>query len=150
MNQKDVKGKNQGAIRLSDVEILVLETENMRFKLSPRERVVNYRHIISPRDGWMDFPDDFFNERRATVSEADMESISNSFGKLFLKYKVESELEPLPEGAERKAYLKAQASGTTFFYTDTHASNDGYRVETEPVAEDFIQIIRLLSKYVIV
>lgn len=148
MNQRDVEPKeSQVAVRLSDVDFLVLEANRMRLVLSPKEGGVNFKHTMSPSDGWMSFPDGYFDEKESTVSQADMELISNTFDKLVLKNKIESKLEMLPPGAEPDAYLRAQVSGTNYFYTNTHVANGGYRVETEAVAEEFIQMIQLLNKY---
>lgn len=74
-----------------------------------------------------------------------MSQISTAFERLFTMQTPEDHLDYLPPGAVRDAYMRITLLGKEVYYTNTHVIKDGFKVKTDPVAEEFIQIIQLLE-----
>lgn len=142
------KMKQQRAVRFSDVDSIVMVTEGMHFELLPRDRVVKYRNVISPRDSYSVFPDGYFDEKKATIPQDDINLISAVFDRMFQSRIPENDLSPLPPGATRDAYMSISLKGNTVaYYTNSHTTGGGFQVETEPVAVEFMQLIQLLKQH---
>ena len=143
---KRKKEKQHQIIRFSDVESITIETEKMHFELLPGECTVKYRNVISPTSARMSFPDGFFNERESRIPNNTMNLISASFDQLFTRTAPEDHLDILPPGAARDAYMGITlARNTVYYYTNTHTTTDGFQVKTDPIADEFIQIVQLLK-----
>ena len=142
------KKKEHKIIRFSNVENIIMETEGMHFEFSPIDRVVKYRNVISPKYGNMVFPDGDFDEKKVTISQDDMKLISATFDRMFQNRTPENDLLPLPIGAKYDAYMRISLrENMVVYYTNTHTIEGGFRVEIEPVAAEFTQLMQLLKKH---
>ena len=141
------KQKHQRTVRFSDADSIVMESDGKHYELFPRTQTVKYRNVISPRDGHMSFPTGYFDEKVTAVPSASIEMISTAFDQLFLNRESEWSLDPLPSGASRDAYIRVSRSKETFYYTNTHTAEGGSSIKKEPVAAEYIQLIRLLEKH---
>ena len=144
-NKRKVKQKNK--VRLSDLDSIVIQAGGKHFELFPRNQSVKYRNVISPGDGGMIFPDEYFCEKKATISQEDMNQISSLLSQIISSRLLVEDLDLLPPGATHDAYMRISYSGNTVYYTNTYTTEDGFRVKTEPVAVEFAKLIQLLRQY---
>ena len=132
-------------VKFSDVDSIVMKTGEMHFELLLGDHVVKYRNVITPRDGGMSFPDGYFDEYKSHIPNNIMKQISTAADRLFANQTPEDHLDYLPDGATRDAYMRVSSLGKEVYYTNTYAIKDGSEVKLEPVAKEFMQIVRLLK-----
>lgn len=134
-------------LKFKQVDLIVLECGGNHLELNAKTGVLKYRNVISPADGWMQYPEGYFDEKASTVAPKTMKQIARLFDKLFQSRYPESNLVRLPFGATRKSYMRIQSNRNTLYYTDTHVSESGFQVTSEPVAEEYDILVQLLKQY---
>ena len=139
--------KQQRIVRFSDVDSIVIQTRGMHFELLPEGNVVKYRNVISPRKAGIRYPDGYLDEYKSLIPENTMSLISTTFERLVNNQTLEDNMDYLPPGATRDAYMRISSLGNIVYYTNTHAIKDGFQVKTGPVAEEFTLIVDLLEQF---
>ncbi len=139
--------KIQNRIKFEKVSLLVLENGGVHLELNTKTRILKYKNVISPGNGDSHFPEGYFDEGISTIAPNGMNQIACIFDRLFQRRYPESNLDELPPGATRDAYMRIQSKGSILYYTNTHVSESDFQVESEPVAEEYVILVQLLKQY---
>lgn len=142
------KKKAKSMITASEIILIVIESKGHHIEYEPKTGLVNYRNIISPRDGGLCYPEGYFDERETRMNDELQAEISFQIEKLLLNRNLQSELAPLPPGATRNAYMKLQTGTTskTVFYTDTVTDKRGFQVMSINTAPEFLALLQIFMQ----
>lgn len=80
-------------IKFEEVDLIALSSGGVYLELNTKTRILKYRNVISPRDGGMHFPEGYFDEGTATITQNSMNDIAYIFNKLFQKRYPENDLD---------------------------------------------------------
>ncbi|MBR5088952.1 MAG: hypothetical protein IK093_05950 [Ruminiclostridium sp.] len=135
-------------LSFSDVESLVIEKDSSHFELLPECQILKYRNVIDPKDGGMHFPNGYFEEKTAKVSENEIEKIATAFEQMFQNRSPENKLSHLLPGDTYDAYMRITLKGNkVVYYSNTHYIENSSIIEQEKIAPEFTQIVQVLDKH---
>ena len=127
--------------------IMVLEYNGRHIEFDIKKGVLKYRNIISPKDAGIQYPNGYFDEKVTMLSKEKIQYSKEKIMQCLSQLPFEQKLEVLPPGASRRAYLYLTGRRKrNLFYTDTHVSDRGFRVNKEPISNAFLIIYKLLEE----
>ncbi len=135
-------------LSFSNVKNMSLSTKGMGFELIPKDHIIKYRNVISPRDGGMSFPDGYFEEKSAKISKNDIELIAKEFDRMFKTRTPKNECPVPPLGATLDPFMGISLRGKkTVYYSNRYPTEDGFMAEIEKVPPEFEHIVQILMQY---
>ncbi|MBE5924165.1 MAG: FHA domain-containing protein [Lachnospiraceae bacterium] len=145
--------KTQGAdvaydknIIFDDIIEIVIEYDHKRYKLNNKKSILDYRNLWNMRGKPEE--DDYYEEKTTRLTDDVLKELELLFDKFKSNCLFEKELDLLPDGASRNAYMSINYNDRWLYYTDTHADNDGgCGIKREPIQEVFLDIVQLLDGY---
>ena len=129
--KRQIKQKNA---RVSAIRCAVMEAEGMHFEIFLRKQVVKYRNVISPRDGGMNYPDEYFAEKKAIIPKQTLSLISQAFDRMLPNLTPTNKIHAYIPWAAYDSYMEISYLWSTACYINIKSA-------------DFIEIIQLLREF---
>ena len=142
--------KNRINMQYNNISLVAMEYGNLLSKYIEwdiNSGTLIYRNRISPTLAGRPFPEGYFDEKSLILEKKYTQYARKLISKCLKELTFENDLDTLPAGASREAYLRLEDStGKMFYYTNAHFSKSGSFVESEKTADTFVQLFAFLEK----
>lgn len=127
------------------INTIVLEFDETHIEVNFVNKQLTYRHVTSSTRGGERFPEGYFDNHNIEINNAVFLQIKDQLQECISKLPFERELEFLPPGASRKAYMRyVDIKGNNYHYSTAHISKSGFSVESTPVHKEFKCLYEIL------